>query len=149
MKLASSALTWTFPRSTASKKLERLSPFFKFCDEAGWTERNPITSVGRPKLTQASDHAVYGRRILPASRRLRSIAETVAAPNQNLVRRGASASVTPIELEMMPRFTRSALARGCGRRRARWAWRCRSARWPTSPRSGAPATSPSALLWRD
>jgi site-specific recombinase XerD len=45
--------TWPDAPITASRNLERLRNFLKFCQDAGWLERNPAKSVRPPKVTQS------------------------------------------------------------------------------------------------
>ncbi len=44
--------TWTQSPLTASKKLERLRAFFRFCVESEWVEKNPATTIKGPKVRQ-------------------------------------------------------------------------------------------------
>jgi integrase/recombinase XerD len=41
---------WTFSAVTASKKLERLRSFFRFCKDSDWIEANPCDKVKPPKV---------------------------------------------------------------------------------------------------
>ena len=45
--------TWDDGAVYASKNLERMRAFFRFCEQARWVERNPATSVKAPKIKQA------------------------------------------------------------------------------------------------
>jgi site-specific recombinase XerD len=38
---------------TASRNLERIRNFFRFCQDAGWIARNPAKAVKPPKVTQS------------------------------------------------------------------------------------------------
>jgi len=42
--------TWKLAPSTASKELERLKSFFKFCVDSGWLDRNPAQVLKPPKF---------------------------------------------------------------------------------------------------
>jgi integrase len=44
--------TWTDSPLYASKNLERVRAFFRFCQQAGWIKHNPALSVKPPKVTQ-------------------------------------------------------------------------------------------------
>lgn len=44
--------TWTYAAITATKKLERLRGFFRFCADSGWIEKNPFAAVKSPVLKQ-------------------------------------------------------------------------------------------------
>lgn len=44
---------WTFSAMTASKKLERLRSFFRFCRDSDWIDTNPCDKVKPPKVDQA------------------------------------------------------------------------------------------------
>lgn len=44
--------TWKYAQVTATKKLERLRAFFRFCVESGWIDRNPFQAVKSPILKQ-------------------------------------------------------------------------------------------------
>jgi integrase/recombinase XerD len=41
---------WTFSAITASKKLERLRSFFRFCKDSDWIDANPCDKVRPPKV---------------------------------------------------------------------------------------------------
>lgn len=45
--------TWPDAPITASRNLERLRNFLRFCQDAGWIERNPAKAVRPPKVTQS------------------------------------------------------------------------------------------------
>lgn len=45
--------TWTYSPLTATKKLERLRGFFRFCEDAGWIPKNPFRAVKSPVTKQA------------------------------------------------------------------------------------------------
>jgi hypothetical protein len=42
--------TWKMAPITASKKLERLRSFFRFCLDRGWCKSNPAVLVKKPKV---------------------------------------------------------------------------------------------------
>jgi integrase len=44
--------SWTDSPLTATKNLERMRAFFRFCDQAGWIKQNPALAVKAPKVTQ-------------------------------------------------------------------------------------------------
>jgi integrase len=44
--------TWTDSPLTATKNLERMRAFFRFCHQAGWIKGNPSLAVKPPKVTQ-------------------------------------------------------------------------------------------------
>jgi hypothetical protein len=44
--------TWTDSSNYATKNLERLRAFFRFCHQAGWIKDNPAKAVKPPKVTQ-------------------------------------------------------------------------------------------------
>lgn len=44
--------SWTYKPMTATKKLERLRSFFRFCHDSGWVERNPFAKVKAPVVRQ-------------------------------------------------------------------------------------------------
>jgi integrase len=44
--------TWTDSPNYATKNLERLRAFFRFCHQAGWIKDNPAKAVKPPKVTQ-------------------------------------------------------------------------------------------------
>jgi len=44
--------TWPDAPITASRNLERLRNFFRFCQDAGWIDRNPAKAVRPPKVSQ-------------------------------------------------------------------------------------------------
>lgn len=46
--------TWTDGPVTAYKNLERLRGFLRFCQEAGWIEKNPAKALKPPKLPDKS-----------------------------------------------------------------------------------------------
>jgi site-specific recombinase XerD len=43
--------TWPDAAITASRNLERLRNFFRFCHDAGWMDKNPAKAVRPPKVT--------------------------------------------------------------------------------------------------
>ena len=43
--------SWTDSPLTATKNLERMRAFFRFCRQAGWTKENPALAVKAPKVT--------------------------------------------------------------------------------------------------
>lgn len=43
--------TWSDAPITASRNLERLRNFFRFCEDARWIERNPAKAVKPPRAT--------------------------------------------------------------------------------------------------
>lgn len=45
--------SWTFAPMTATKKLERLRGFFRFCVDSGWIEKNPFAAVKSPITKQS------------------------------------------------------------------------------------------------
>jgi integrase len=45
--------TWPDAPITASRNLERLRNFFRFCQDAGWIDKNPAKAVKPPKVTQS------------------------------------------------------------------------------------------------
>lgn len=45
--------TWADGASYATKNLERLRAFFRFCEHAGWISRSPALSLKAPKVKQA------------------------------------------------------------------------------------------------
>lgn len=42
--------TWKLAGISSRKKIERLRAFFRFCQERGWTEKNPATLLKPPRL---------------------------------------------------------------------------------------------------
>ena len=45
--------TWQDAPITASRNLERLRSFFRFCQDARWIDSNPAKAVRPPKVVQA------------------------------------------------------------------------------------------------
>ena len=45
--------TWADSPLYATKNLERMRAFFRFCQQAGWTKDNPAKAVKPPKVTQS------------------------------------------------------------------------------------------------
>ena len=80
--------TWPYAAVTATKKLERLRGFFRFCVESGWIEKNPFQAVKSPVLKQTPTMPFSDEDFAKVTRRLREVLEQGSSPRNGSDRRG-------------------------------------------------------------